>query len=81
MPDHVIAIVKQIVNIDPPNIAVFGIAYKGNVDDYRQSPSLRIIELAEDQGWGVKVYDPVVKKRAIILCLSSRKQCATAIVL
>jgi UDP-N-acetyl-D-mannosaminuronic acid dehydrogenase len=62
MPDHVIAIVKQIVNIDPPNIAVFGIAYKGNVDDYRQSPSLRIIELAEDQGWGVKAYDPIVKK-------------------
>jgi UDP-N-acetyl-D-mannosaminuronic acid dehydrogenase len=62
MPDHVIAIVKQIVNTDSPNVAVFGIAYKGNVDDYRQSPSLRIIELAEDQGWGVNVYDPVVKK-------------------
>lgn len=62
MPDHVIAMVKQVVNVDPPNIAVFGIAYKGNVDDYRQSPSLRIIDLAEDQGWGVKIYDPVVKK-------------------
>jgi len=62
MPNHVIAMVKQVVNVDPPNITVFGIAYKGNVDDYRQSPSLRIIELAEDQGWGVKVYDPVVKK-------------------
>ncbi|MGA3199287.1 MAG: nucleotide sugar dehydrogenase [Halobacteriota archaeon] len=62
MPDHVIAMVKQIVNTDPPNIAVFGIAYKGNVDDYRESPSLRIIELAEDKRWGVKIYDPVVKK-------------------
>jgi len=62
MPDHVIAMVKHIVNTDAPNIAVFGIAYKGNVDDYRRSPSLRIIELAEDQGWGVKVHDPIVKQ-------------------
>jgi UDP-N-acetyl-D-mannosaminuronic acid dehydrogenase len=42
-----------------PKVALFGVSYKGNVDDTRESPALEIIaELAEKVD--LKVYDPHV---------------------
>jgi UDP-N-acetyl-D-mannosaminuronic acid dehydrogenase len=61
MPRHVMKIVRQMVSADPPHITLFGIAYKGEVNDVRESPSLKMIEIAEGAGWDVRVYDPVVK--------------------
>ena len=39
-------------------VLVIGIAYKKNVDDMRESPSLRLIELLEARGAEVNYYDP-----------------------
>ena len=39
-------------------ILVPGIAYKKNVDDMRESPSLRLIELIEHRGGTVEFHDP-----------------------
>ena len=47
--------------IDNKSITIFGLAYKGNVDDIRESPSLKIIKIAKSEGMQVKVYDPLVK--------------------
>jgi UDP-N-acetyl-D-glucosamine dehydrogenase len=41
-------------------ILVLGIAYKKNVDDTRESPALRIMELLERRGAKVSYYDPMV---------------------
>jgi UDP-N-acetyl-D-mannosaminuronic acid dehydrogenase len=43
-------------------VAVFGLAYKANVDDCRESPSLEILELLEHAGARVSAYDPHVRQ-------------------
>lgn len=39
-------------------ILLIGLAYKKNVDDTRESPSYKLIELLEDRGASVDYYDP-----------------------
>lgn len=39
-------------------IAVLGISYKKNIDDTRESPSIKIIEELIDLGAKIKIYDP-----------------------
>jgi UDP-N-acetyl-D-glucosamine dehydrogenase len=41
-------------------ILMMGIAYKKNVDDMRESPALKLIELLEARGAAVEFYDPFV---------------------
>jgi len=63
MPNYVLRkIRKMLMDIDYPTITVFGVAYKGNVDDARETPALRFIRLAENDGFKIKVYDPFVKE-------------------
>lgn len=45
----------------PSKIAVLGLAYKKNVDDWRSSPSLEIIRILKKDGHQVLVHDPHVK--------------------
>ena len=40
-------------------VAVLGLAYKKNIDDTRESPSVKIIEELVNLGANVKVYDPL----------------------
>jgi UDP-N-acetyl-D-glucosamine dehydrogenase len=41
-------------------ILIIGVAYKKNVDDTRESPSLKMIELLEQRGASCDVHDPYV---------------------
>jgi UDP-N-acetyl-D-glucosamine dehydrogenase len=41
-------------------VLVLGIAYKKNVDDTRESPSLKLIKLIEQRGAAVDYHDPHV---------------------
>ncbi|NIX77088.1 nucleotide sugar dehydrogenase [Microvirga terricola] len=41
-------------------ILMLGIAYKKNVDDMRESPSLKLIELIENRGAEVDFFDPYI---------------------
>jgi UDP-N-acetyl-D-glucosamine dehydrogenase len=41
-------------------ILVLGIAYKKNIDDMRESPSLKLIELIERRGAHVEYHDPFI---------------------
>jgi UDP-N-acetyl-D-mannosaminuronic acid dehydrogenase len=43
-----------------PKVALFGVSYKGNVDDTRESPALEIIERLKDKV-ELRVYDPHVR--------------------
>lgn len=42
-------------------VTVMGLAYKKNIDDARESPSIKIIEELANRGAKVRVYDPYVK--------------------
>lgn len=41
-------------------VLVLGIAYKNDIDDYRESPALRVIEELESEGAIVEFYDPMI---------------------
>lgn len=63
MPNYVVKLVNELLgNIKKPTITIFGVAYKGNVDDVRESPAYKIIKLAENQGIRVKCHDPHVNR-------------------
>lgn len=48
-------------NLNGKKIVVYGIAYKPNIADYRESPSLALISLLRDEGALVSWHDPIVQ--------------------
>ncbi|WFN35018.1 nucleotide sugar dehydrogenase [Methanogenium sp. S4BF] len=61
MPNYVHSVVRSIVHgVQKPVITILGVAYKGNVDDWRATPALKLIRLAENEGYTVRIYDPHV---------------------
>jgi UDP-N-acetyl-D-mannosaminuronic acid dehydrogenase len=46
------------LNIKNPKVGVFGITYKGNVDDTRESPAKKVIECLLSNNFEVSIYDP-----------------------
>lgn len=64
MPNFVVDKINNIMNKnDGKKVTVLGVAYKGNVDDIRESPALKIIDqLKLENNYEVSVFDPHVKK-------------------
>jgi UDP-N-acetyl-D-glucosamine dehydrogenase len=65
MPYYVVERVAAVLNeygksLKGAKILILGMAYKKDIDDQRESPSLRIIELLKDTGAGVSYNDPHV---------------------
>jgi UDP-N-acetyl-D-glucosamine dehydrogenase len=65
MPVHVVERIGEALNavrkpLRDSRILVVGLAYKPNVDDERESPSYRIMELLSKRGAEVAYYDPHV---------------------
>ena len=61
MPSFIVSKVGEMLEgIDHPKIAVFGITYKENIDDVRESPSLEVIRLLREKNYEVTVCDPHV---------------------
>ncbi|MGK7376303.1 nucleotide sugar dehydrogenase [Planococcus sp. 1R117A] len=70
MPRHVLGRIRDIMREndikDISKIGLYGLAYKENVDDTRESPTLQLLErLDEHLAFGVKVFDPFVKERMV----------------
>lgn len=42
-------------------VAVLGVAYKGNIDDARETPALPVLEQLEREGFSFTIYDPHVR--------------------
>jgi len=62
MPNYIIDNISRLLKgINNPTISILGVAYKANVDDWRKTPALKIIEIAKNKGWGIKIHDPLVK--------------------
>lgn len=67
MPDYVVDKIKSALNdrcksVRGSKILVLGIAYKPNVDDVRESPSVFIMERLRDLGADVAYHDPHVAR-------------------
>lgn len=65
MPSYVVERASKILNrlkksLNGSNILILGVAYKQDIDDYRESPALKVIENFEKEGSKVKFYDPFV---------------------
>jgi UDP-N-acetyl-D-glucosamine dehydrogenase len=63
MPEHVLAALVDALNkrkqcLQDARVLVLGISYKKDIDDPRESPSLRIIELLQANGARVDYHDP-----------------------
>ena len=65
MPAWVIGKIRQAMkerctSINESNFLILGVAYKKNIDDTRESPSLRLIDLLQQEGGSVDYCDPHV---------------------
>lgn len=66
MPRHVVGRIADALDkhqgrgLNGAKILLLGLAYKKNVDDVRESPSLKLIELLEARGASVAYHDPYI---------------------
>ena len=70
MPAHVLkrihTIMKENQITDINKVGLYGLTYKENVDDTRESPTLQLIKRMEEHlSFGIKVFDPMVKDKII----------------
>lgn len=67
MPAYCVERAGKILNrfkksLNGSRVLVLGVAYKQDIDDYRESPALRVIEELEKTGAQIVYYDPWVKQ-------------------
>ena len=65
MPEYCVDRAMRILNrarkaMNGAKVLVLGVAYKQDIDDYRESPALRVIDVLEREGAEVTYYDPWV---------------------
>ena len=65
MPEYCIDRASRILNRDKKalngaKILALGVAYKQDIDDYRESPALKVIENFEKVGTKIDFYDPFI---------------------
>ncbi|TKC17001.1 nucleotide sugar dehydrogenase [Robertmurraya kyonggiensis] len=68
MPAYTAQRVKEILNnegIVHPKVAVLGLAFKADIDDMRESPSLEVIHHLKVLGMDVSAFDPHIKENKI----------------
>lgn len=67
MPEYCVDRAARILNrfeksLKGSKILVVGVAYKQDIDDYRESPALEVIKLLKDSGADVEYYDPWIPR-------------------
>lgn len=67
MPSYVVEKINGLMeNVGGEVVTLFGLTYKGNVDDIRESPAMEIKEMLEAESkFEVRAYDPHVKKEFV----------------
>ncbi|NLM19723.1 MAG: nucleotide sugar dehydrogenase [Clostridiaceae bacterium] len=65
MPKYTVDRAIDILNADHKSmngskILALGVAYKSDIDDYRESPALDVIDIMENKGAEVDFYDPMI---------------------
>lgn len=59
------SIMKENNITDMQKVGIYGLTYKDNVDDIRESPTLQMLEYMEADAEKVKVYDPYIQKEIV----------------
>lgn len=67
MPAYCVERAGKILNsykksLNGSKVLVLGVAYKQDIDDYRESPAIRVIDILKKEGADVSFYDPWVKE-------------------
>ena len=67
MPEYCVERAGKILNrfkkaLNGSRVLVLGVAYKQDIDDYRESPAIRVIEVLEREGAEVEFYDPWISE-------------------
>jgi len=67
MPEYTVDRASKILNrhkksLNGSKVLVLGIAYKNNIDDYRESPALEVIEILKETGAITEFYDPWISE-------------------
>ena len=70
MPEYVLERTYEIMSknniTDISKVGFYGLTYKEDVDDVRESPTLQLIEsMKKHLGGNIKVYDPFVKREIV----------------
>ncbi|ARQ04090.1 UDP-N-acetyl-D-glucosamine 6-dehydrogenase [Macrococcoides caseolyticum] len=66
MPEYVVHHTKEILSkLGGNKVTVFGLTYKGDVDDIRESPAFDIYEMLTASQYEVVAYDPHVKQEFV----------------
>lgn len=65
MPEYCVERASKILNrykkaVNGSKVLVLGVAYKQDIDDYRESPAIKVIEQFEKEGAEVVYYDPYI---------------------
>ena len=66
MPEYCVERASKILNrykksLNGSKVLVMGVAYKQDIDDYRESPAIPVIDILENNGAKVEFYDPYIK--------------------
>lgn len=66
MPEYCVERAMSILNVHKKSlngskVLVLGVAYKQDIDDYRESPAISVINILEKNGAEVEFYDPYIK--------------------
>lgn len=67
MPEYTVDRAAAVLNnyekaLNGSKVLVLGIAYKNNIDDYRESPALKVIDILKDRGAETSFYDPWIPR-------------------
>ena len=68
MPEYCVSRASDILNrrfqkaLNGSKVLVLGVAYKQDIDDYRESPAIRVIEHLKREGADVSFFDPYIPK-------------------
>lgn len=67
MPEYTVDRAAAVLNehkkaLNGSKVLVLGVAYKNNIDDYRESPALNVIDILKERGADTDFYDPWIPK-------------------
>lgn len=67
MPEYCVDRASRILNrfeksLNGSKVLVLGVAYKQDIDDYRESPAIRVIDVLQRSGVKVDYYDPFISE-------------------
>ena len=67
MPEYTVDRAASVLNehkkaLNGSKVLVLGVAYKNNIDDYRESPALNVIDILTERGAVTDFYDPWIPK-------------------